>query len=423
MLLNLKSVIGICTVVLLNITSHFAQTLNQKQQTIVRNTVSNQFSEVGKAIVFHNTPNNFCTIGVDTFYNPNGFYYVFQLKGDSAVRLDNSSYHGANFNRYLFSWQNQIHQIGGYGFFSTHNNLICFNRNKREWNKVNTTGNGPEFIQGITFINSQYIYSFNNFKGGNNVCKDVLDSNLYVLDLTSMAWKTYKLPNVDLIAISNHVITPNYCWYNIENLTILINKKEIKYEIIENETLNIIRHNTYFNEKANIISFDQKNSNSLNTKTIYLNLDSVWNAYSSSSHALFDPNVNSKPLETNGVNVIWIISSVIVLLVLVIFIYLWKIKSPTKKRKPQTALNHIQTTQLQIMYLSITKLNKPVLNVDELDSALDIMHLEAESRKLRRYRHVSELNQITPGFIIRLKDEEDKRKFLYQINLPQSPKV
>jgi hypothetical protein len=48
------------------------------------------------------------------------------------------------------------------------------------------------------------------------------------------------------------------------------------------------------------------------------------------------------------------------------------------------------------------------------------MHLEVESRKLRRYRHVSELNQMHPGFIKRLKDEEDKRKFLYQINLTQS---
>ena len=126
---------------------------------------------------------------MDTFYNPDGFYYIFQLKGDSAIRLDNSSYHGANFNRYLFSWQNQMYHLGGYGFFNTHNNLICFNRNTREWNKINTTGNGPDFIKGITFINGQYVYSFNNFKGGNNVCKDVLDSNLYVLDLTNIFYK------------------------------------------------------------------------------------------------------------------------------------------------------------------------------------------------------------------------------------------
>lgn len=422
MLLNLKSVIKIGTIVLLNHSFYLAQTLNQKQQKIVRHTVSSQFGEVGKAINFQNTSNNFCTIGIDTFYNPNGFYYLFQLVADSAIRLDMSHYHGANFNRYLFSWQNQIYQLGGYGFFSTHNNLIGFNRNTREWNKINTTGNGPEFIQGITFINGQYVYSFNNFKGGNNVCKDVLDSNLYVLDLTSMVWKTYTLPNVDLIAISNHVITQNYCWYNIENLTILINKKELKYEIIENEALNIIRHNTYLNDKGDIINFEQKNSNSLNEKTIYFNLDSIWNVYSNNSQALYDPDFNNKPLESNRLNLIWIVMSIILLIGLGIFIYIKKLKVPTKKSKP-IVLNHIQTTQLQIMYLSITKLNKPVLNVDELDKALDIMHLEVESRKLRRYRHVSELNQTHPGFIKRLKDEEDKRKFLYQINLPQTPKA
>jgi hypothetical protein len=250
----------------------------------------------------------------------------------------------------------------------------------------------------------------------------VLDSNLYVLDLTSMVWKTYPLPNVDLIAISNHVITQNYCWYNIENLTILINKKELKYEIIENEALNIIRHNTYLNDKGDIIYFEQNNSNSLNEKTIYFNLDSIWNVYSNNSQALYDPDFSSKPLESNRLNLLWIVMSIILLVGLGIFIYIKKLKVPTKKSKP-VVLNHIQTTQLQIMYLSITKLNKPVLNVDELDKALDIMHLEVESRKLRRYRHVSELNQTHPGFIKRLKDEEDKRKFLYQINLPQTPKA
>ena len=58
--------------------------------------------------------------------------------------------------------------------------------------------------------------------------------------------------------------------------------------------------------------------------------------------------------------------------------------------------------------------------MEELDNVLDITHLEAESRKLRRFRRLGELNQLQPGFIIRVKDEEDKRRFLYQINLPQN---
>jgi hypothetical protein len=344
------------------------------------------------------------------------------LMADSAIRLDMSNYHGANFNRYLFTWQNQIYQLGGYGFFTTHNNLLSFNRNLKEWNKINTTGNGPKFIHGVSFKNNDKIISFNNFKGGNNVCKDEIDSNLFVLDLTSMVWQTYKLPDVDLLAITELVNTPDYCWYNHENITILINKKEIKYEIIENEALNIIDHNIYVHEKSNIISFQQANSSQLNRKTFFYNLDSVWNLYHNNAHDLYNPSYNNKVLETSELNTFWKISSVFVILVLGVFIYFWKIKAAVKKSQP-VVLNHIQTTQLQIMYLSITKLNKPVLNVDELDKALDIMHLEVESRKLRRHRHVSELNQMHPGFIKRLKDEEDKRKFLYQINLPQTPKT
>jgi len=422
MLLKLKSLFGICTFLLLNSHLVVAQTPNESQQKIIKSTVASQFGEVSKTITFQNKPNNFCTIGMDTFYNPDGFYYIFQLKGDSAIRLDNSSYHGANFGRYFFSWQNQMYHLGGYGFFSTNNNLISFNRNTREWNKINTTGNGPEFIFGFNFINNDKLFSFNNFKGGNNVCKDIIDSNFYVLELSTMVWQRYKLPNVDLLAITEIVKTADYCLYNNENKTILINKKEIKYEIIENEKLNIIPHNTYFNEKANIISFEQPNSTNLKIKTVYLNLDSVWNVYRNSAAELYDANLHTKPLENNGLSLLWIIISAVVILVFVAFIYLWKTKVPAKKSKP-VVLNHIQTTQLQIMYLSITKLNKPVLNVDELDKALDIMHLEAESRKLRRFRHVIELNELHPGFINRLKHEEDKRKFLYQINLPQAHKA
>jgi len=422
MLLKLKSLFGICTFLLLNSHLLVAQTPNENQQKIIKSTVASQFGEVSKTITFQNKPNNFCTIGLDTFYNPDGFYYIFQLKGDSAIRLDNSSYHGANFNRYLFSWQNQMYHLGGYGFFSTNNNLISFNKNTREWSKVNTTGKGPEYIQGVSFINNDKIYCFNNFKGGNNVCKDMIDSNFYVLDLPTMIWQAYKLPNVSLLAITEIVKTPDYCWYNNDNIMILINKREIKYEIIENEKLNSIRYNTYFYEKANIISFEQPNSSSLNHKTIYLNLDSVWNIYRNNAVALYDPNLNTKSLENNNLSLFWIIICALALLVIGVFIYLRKTKVPAKKSKP-VVLNHMQTTQIQIMYLSITKLNKPLLNVDELDKALDILHLEAESRKLRRFRHVLELNELHPGFINRLKHEEDKRKFLYQINLPQTHKA
>ena len=415
--LSLKVLIRICYLIVVSANLINAQTITEKQQKIIKATIAKQFGEVSNTLNFDNEINNICTIGIDTFYNRGGFYYLFQLKGDSAIRLDRSSYHGANFNSYFFSWQNTIYLLGGYGFFTTHNNLISFNENKREWAKVNMTGSDPEFIHGISFINNNKIYSFNNFKAGNNVSKDVLDSSLYVLDLTTMVWQKHKMPNVDLIVISNVIRTADYFWYQNDHLTILLNKKEIKFEIIENEKLNLTRNNNFISLKDNSLLFEESNPIKSNRKITQLNLDSVWLVYIKSSSALYKPNQNTTIQPSNGISPLWFLISIIPL-ILIFFIYKRKTKVTASKSNP-IELDQIQDNQLEILVLKITKLNKGILNMEELDNLLDITHLEAESRKLRRFRKLSELNQLQPGFIIRVKDEEDKRRFLYQINLSQ----
>lgn len=415
--LNLKVLIRICYLIVVSANLINAQTITEKQQKIIKATVAKQFGEVSNTLNFDNEINNICTIGIDTFYNRGGFYYLFQLKGDSAIRLDRSSYHGANFNSYFFSWQNTIYLLGGYGFFTTHNSLINFNENKREWAKVNTGGNGPEFIHGMSFRNNNKIYSFNNFKAGNNVSKDVLDSSLYVLDLTTMVWQKHKMPDVDLIVISNVVKTADYFWYQNDHLTILLNKKEIKFEIIENEKLNLTRNNNFISFKDNSLLFEESNPIKSYRKITQLNLDSVWLVYIKSSSALYKPNQNTTIQPSNGISPLWFLISIIPL-ILIFFLYRRKAKVTANKINP-IELGQIQDNQLEIVVLKITKLNKGILNMEELDNLLDITHLEAESRKLRRFRRLSELNQLQPGFIIRIKDEEDKRRFLYQINLPQ----
>ena len=415
--LNLKALVLICYLIVVSANIINAQTITEKQQKIIKSTIAKQFGEVSNTLNFDNEINNICTIGIDTFYNRGGFYYLFQLKGDSAIRLDRSSYHGANFNSYFFSWQNTIYLLGGYGFFTTHNNLISFNKNKREWAKVNTGGNGPEFIHGISFRNNKKIYSFNNFKAGNNVSKDELDSSLYVLDLTTMVWQKHKMPIVDLIVIPNVVSTADYFWYQNDHLTILINKKEIKFEIIENEKLNLTRNNNFISLKDNSLLFEESNPIKSYRKITQLNLDSVWLVYIKSSSALYKPNQNTTIQPSNGISPLWFLISIIPL-ILIFFIYKRKTKVTASKSNP-IELDQIQDNQLEILVLKITKLNKRILNMEELDNLLEITHLEAESRKLRRFRKLSELNQLQPGFIIRVKDEEDKRRFLYQINLPQ----
>lgn len=90
---------------------------------------------------------NFIFLNGDTLFNFNGYSNIFQLKNNKVIRLDDSKFHGFNFNRYLFTHQNRIYQIGGYGFFRTNNELLIFVN--RGWEVCATSGEKPNYIDGI----------------------------------------------------------------------------------------------------------------------------------------------------------------------------------------------------------------------------------------------------------------------------------
>jgi hypothetical protein len=57
-----------------------------------------------------------------------------------------------------------------------------------------------------------------------------------------------------------------------------------------------------------------------------------------------------------------------------------------------------------------------ILNTEELDELLGIEHMDVDSKKFKRNRMINEMNQRHPDFIIRIKDDTDKRRYLYQVN-------
>lgn len=143
-------------------------------------------------------------------YNPDGYHYVFRLTKGKAERLDNSTYHGGNFQRYLFHWKGNLFALVGYGFFTTNNNLIFYNTRLKRWTYKNTTGDKPKFILGTSFLNKNKINSFNNYRCGNETTKDVLDSNLYILVLSKMLWKKYRLSNKNIHFTGRSYYTKDY---------------------------------------------------------------------------------------------------------------------------------------------------------------------------------------------------------------------
>ena len=80
-----------------------------------------------------------------------------------------------------------------------------------------------------------------------------------------------------------------------------------------------------------------------------------------------------------------------------------------KKKTQKVVLDY------NLLELRLINANK-ILNTDEMDEIFEITHLELDARKLKRSRMIEEINSRFPNFIIREKDNTDKRKFVYRIH-------
>jgi hypothetical protein len=68
------------------------------------------------------------------------------------------------------------------------------------------------------------------------------------------------------------------------------------------------------------------------------------------------------------------------------------------------------------LHLKLIGLQKTTLTIEDLDEIFEIVHLEPDSKKLKRTRLINELNVSKPNFIERERDESDKRRYLYKVN-------
>lgn len=78
---------------------------------------------------------------------------------------------------------------------------------------------------------------------------------------------------------------------------------------------------------------------------------------------------------------------------------------------------NVQTDKQTLKYIeSLRKFNSNSLTIEELDTLFEIDHMESESKKSKRHRLLTIIKTNYPGFITRVKDENDKRRFVYLID-------
>lgn len=405
----------------------FSQILTKKQEAAIKNTIASQFGAA-----FHKDLNlnlgrdNFQYLNGDTFFNPNGFNYVFKLTSDTLFRLDHSLFHGADNGRFLFTYNNNLYALGGYGHFTTNNNLKQFNFTNQEWQFVNCQGATPPFILGTAYIHGKYLYSFKNFKCGNNIVKDQTDTNAYRLNLETKQWQ-----RVYNSFLRNHVAERSGIYYGNDYLFLIYNLNSILINLKLNAFITINNEQNAFG-LANVLK--RINGNSLffeplieqKGKEIILDLNQIWQSHAKQSKAInWELQLAQEPHNPYKKMLLASIVFSMVLLGLVVYLLQKKkklLQLPTKIIHSE--LNLVESKQDLDLIIenniykktvqNFLNLNKEELNLEELDEALEISHLTDDSRRLRRHRMLIEFPE---GFITRTKSNADKRSFIYKLNL------
>ena len=370
------------------------QTLKPKQEALIRNTIASQFGwEIANSAILNLGRASFCKVGKDTLYKLPGYHYVFKIKNDTAFRIDKSKFHGIDNYSTIFNWQNKLFCIGGYGMFLSHSTLKYFNNKTHEWTFVPVKGTSPASINGLCFKKDSIIYCINNFNSGNNTDSDIIINGLYCLNLNTMNWTNFELDKVltdnlkndfkmQLYALNDFIIQFSF------NKLLIIDMHSLDVYIVPCENINY--------KYSSIIK-------RVNFNTLYTENDSI-SIYKSSILKYKIGNLYPYKTQFN-----WFFYFLLFICITLLFFYF-------RIRSKHSIQNNIATIQEEGIVKNLLENVNTILSVDELDTVFNIIHLETDSKRLRRHRILSEIERQKPGLISRIKDPEDKRKFLYQIN-------
>jgi hypothetical protein len=345
------------------------------------------------------------TIG---YLNPNGTLHLFEINfSDSTTvkKLSISKYHGSNFNRHLFYYNNQIYSFGGSGLFNSFGKLIEFDFNSGEWFLKEIT-NLPLNSKGVisSWLYGDYIkvlFYVNNEK--NNFSFGTLDLKNFIYE---EELSFYSDKNNSLYAPRGLL---SYCnsRYSVMQFYYRRSKKAI-IKVFDNKT-GVISENTFYKDRLSIdgISYAYIVDSTLFYRSANLTIDSLnlsqTRNFSSLSYPKLYANKHEDSMSNKRVN--YLLVGVIIILIMSYFTFI-----TVKKSKPNGLINGTLAIENKLILKKGLKLNR-----EELDHLLEITHLNQDSSKTIRSRLINEINENGKIEILRERNPTDKRFFDYKI--------
>ena len=134
-----------------------------------------------------------------------GVGLVYQLKGDSIIRIDRSFNWRSRYNTNFIYKDDKIYSLGGYGLWTSKNNLIFFDKTTTEWmlEEYNKAEKLPfDFSGGTTELKDSLLY----YMGA--PLKDLeLDKNIYQYNFSSKDWNVLGQWNDDIVLFNSNYRT------------------------------------------------------------------------------------------------------------------------------------------------------------------------------------------------------------------------
>ena len=143
---------------------------------------------------------------------------LFTFKEGSIKRIDSSFAHRNYYHCHFFTHQNEIYVLGGYGLWTSKNDLIKYSFIQKQWEKIETFGDKPETgLRGLSVIKTEnMIYTIGGNFIENNTQQQKEINKIYSLNLSNYEWKhNFSLSDKDVDYVNsrrNHGVQIDNQW-------------------------------------------------------------------------------------------------------------------------------------------------------------------------------------------------------------------
>lgn len=348
------------------------------------------------------------------FYNPEGTLHLYEItlsKKPSVVKLSNGVYHGHNFKRLLFVYDDNVYSYGGEGLFNVNPYLIYFDDYKKEWlkqqiknypfdsrNVINSWVIGDtlrvllnhwsEYNQNSHYKYNKYSFGFIDLKNFEYHHKLTFNNNSHSDLIIPESDQVFNFKEFTLFGFNEDNGSYSYQCLDKRNgdffpIPFL---NQINYVVgesslyIENKTLTF-----------------QKSESELDT----INLDSIIPTFNKNFIEIYN-------LQSSDTSKYLIISFLMFFLLVIIGIFILRKRKLVDKTDKEVYLKEIER--------NLMVFRGEIISKETLETQLGVLNQSYETNKTKRSALIRKLNGRGKVKIERLRKKEDKRFFNYKIS-------